>query len=113
MCGRARLATDPDELREAFELDEVPRMPAGYNMAPSQPLRFVASCKIASAPCERCTKGAASHVIGSNSARRIAMRKIVAGLFMSLDGVVESPGTWAFQRYLDAEQGQMISAGIV
>ena len=41
------------------------------------------------------------------------MRKIVAGLFMSLDGVVESPGTWAFQRYLDAEQGQMISAGIV
>ena len=35
------------------------------------------------------------------------MRKIVAGLFMSLDGVVESPGTWAFQRYLDAEQGQM------
>jgi dihydrofolate reductase len=41
------------------------------------------------------------------------MRKIVAGLFMSLDGVVESPGTWAFERYLDAEQGQMIRAGIV
>ena len=38
MCGRARLATDPDELREAFGLDEVPSMPARYNMAPSQPL---------------------------------------------------------------------------
>lgn len=41
------------------------------------------------------------------------MRKIVAGLFMSLDGVVESPNKWAFSRYLDAEMAQGISAGIL
>ncbi len=41
------------------------------------------------------------------------MRKIVAGLFMSLDGVVESPNTWAFSRYLDAEMSQRIGAGIL
>jgi dihydrofolate reductase len=41
------------------------------------------------------------------------MRKIVAGLFMSLDGVVESPNNWAFARYLDAEMAQGISAGIL
>lgn len=38
MYLRARLATDPDELREAFGLDEVPRMPDRYDMAPTQPL---------------------------------------------------------------------------
>jgi dihydrofolate reductase len=40
------------------------------------------------------------------------MRKIVAGLFMSLDGVVESPASWAFSRYLDAELAQIIGAGL-
>jgi dihydrofolate reductase len=40
------------------------------------------------------------------------MRKIVAGLFLSLDGVVESPNHWAFSRYLDAELAQIIGAGI-
>jgi dihydrofolate reductase len=40
------------------------------------------------------------------------MRKIVAGLFMSLDGVTESPAHWAFSRYLDAELAQIIGAGI-
>jgi dihydrofolate reductase len=40
------------------------------------------------------------------------MRKIVAGLFMSLDGVVESPANWAFSRYLDAELAQIIGAGV-
>jgi dihydrofolate reductase len=41
------------------------------------------------------------------------MRKIVAGLFVSLDGVVESPGAWAFSRYLDAEMAETISSGIL
>jgi dihydrofolate reductase len=37
------------------------------------------------------------------------MRKIVAGLFMSLDGVVESPSDWV---RFDAEMAQVIAAGI-
>jgi dihydrofolate reductase len=45
--------------------------------------------------------------------QEVVMRKIVAGLFRSLDGVVESPNTWAFSRYLDAEMAQGISAGIL
>jgi dihydrofolate reductase len=32
------------------------------------------------------------------------MRKVVAGLFMTLDGIVESPGTW--QEHFDEEMGQ-------
>jgi dihydrofolate reductase len=40
------------------------------------------------------------------------MRKVIAGLFMSLDGVVESPASWAFPRYLDAELTQIIRAGL-
>ncbi len=39
------------------------------------------------------------------------MRQIAAGLFISLDGVVESPGNWGFQ-YMDAEMAQGIRAGI-
>jgi dihydrofolate reductase len=39
------------------------------------------------------------------------MRKITAGLFMSLDGVVESPGEWGF-RYLDDEMSERMAAGI-
>jgi dihydrofolate reductase len=39
------------------------------------------------------------------------MRKIVAGLFMSLDGVVESPGEWGFQ-YATEEMWKEISAGV-
>jgi dihydrofolate reductase len=39
------------------------------------------------------------------------MRKIVAGLFISLDGVVESPGKWGFQ-YADDEMWADIAAGI-
>src|SRR5438093_9454296 len=31
------------------------------------------------------------------------MRKVVAGLFMTLDGVVESPGTW--QEHFDEDMG--------
>jgi dihydrofolate reductase len=41
------------------------------------------------------------------------MRKIVAGLFVSLDGVVESPANWAFSRFLDAELAQVIESGIL
>lgn len=39
------------------------------------------------------------------------MRKIVAGLFMSLDGVVEAPNDWAFQ-YSSDEMWAGITAGI-
>jgi putative SOS response-associated peptidase YedK len=42
MCGRASLTVDPDELREAFGLTDVPAaMPPRYNMAPSQPLPII------------------------------------------------------------------------
>lgn len=40
------------------------------------------------------------------------MRKIVAGLLMSLDGVVESPNLWGFSRYFNDEMREGISAGI-
>ncbi len=39
------------------------------------------------------------------------MRKIAAGLFISLDGVVSSPGQWGFQ-YMTPEMSRGISAGI-
>lgn len=39
------------------------------------------------------------------------MRKIVAGLFMSLDGVVESPDKWGFQ-YFNDEMTEGINEGI-
>jgi hypothetical protein len=39
------------------------------------------------------------------------IRKIVAGLFISLDGVVESPANWAYQ-YFDDEMADVIGAGI-
>ena len=37
------------------------------------------------------------------------MRKIVAGLFISLDGVIESPGEWHFP-YFNDEMGQEVGA---
>jgi dihydrofolate reductase len=40
------------------------------------------------------------------------MRKIVAGLLMSLDGVVESPDRWGWPRYMNAEMSEAITAGI-
>lgn len=40
------------------------------------------------------------------------MRKIVAGLLMSLDGVVASPGEWGFSHYFNDEMREGISAGI-
>ncbi len=39
------------------------------------------------------------------------MRTIAAGLFISLDGVVESPDAWGFQ-YMDEEMSKGISEGI-
>ncbi len=39
------------------------------------------------------------------------MRKIVAGLFMSLDGVVESPEKWQFP-YFNDEMGQAVESGM-
>lgn len=40
------------------------------------------------------------------------MRKIVAGLLMSLDGVVESPNEWGFSQYFNDEMREGINAGI-
>jgi dihydrofolate reductase len=40
------------------------------------------------------------------------MRKIVAGLLISLDGVVESPGKWGFSRYFSDEMSEGIAAGM-
>ena len=40
------------------------------------------------------------------------MRKIVAGLLMSLDGVVESPDRWGWARYMNKEMTEAITAGI-
>lgn len=37
------------------------------------------------------------------------MRKIVAGLFISLDGVVEAPNTWHFP-YFNEEMGAVVAA---
>jgi dihydrofolate reductase len=37
------------------------------------------------------------------------MRKIVAGLFISLDGVVEAPETWHFP-YFDDEMGEIVGS---
>ncbi len=39
------------------------------------------------------------------------MRKVVAGLFISLDGVVESPEQWGFQ-YFNDEMSEVIAGGI-
>lgn len=39
------------------------------------------------------------------------MRKIVAGLFMSLDGVVESPEQWQFP-YFNDEMGQALGSSM-
>jgi dihydrofolate reductase len=39
------------------------------------------------------------------------MRKIVAGLFVSLDGVAESPSKWGYP-YFDAEVLEAIAAGV-
>ncbi len=39
------------------------------------------------------------------------MRDIVAGLFISLDGVVEAPSIWGFQ-YMDEEMSKGLSDGI-
>jgi putative SOS response-associated peptidase YedK len=41
MCGRATLSLPPDELREAFGLDDVPEMPPRFNIAPSQPMPII------------------------------------------------------------------------
>ncbi len=39
------------------------------------------------------------------------MRKIVAGLFMSLDGIVEAPDKWTFP-YFNDEVGQVIGGAM-
>src|SRR5712692_6155702 len=40
------------------------------------------------------------------------MRKIVAGLLMSLDGVVEAPDRWGWPRYMNEEMSRGIMAGV-
>ncbi len=46
------------------------------------------------------------------TSKEVVMRKIVAGLLMSLDGVVESPDEWGFSRYFNDEMKEGIGAGI-
>ncbi len=42
MCGRATLTASPEDLRDVFDLAELPTdMPARYNIAPSQPLPII------------------------------------------------------------------------
>jgi putative SOS response-associated peptidase YedK len=41
MCGRAALSAPPEDLREVFGLDEVPDLPARYNIAPTQPIAIL------------------------------------------------------------------------
>ena len=38
MCGRATLSTPPEDLREFFDLDEMPELRCRYNIAPTQPI---------------------------------------------------------------------------
>jgi dihydrofolate reductase len=40
------------------------------------------------------------------------MRKIIAGLLMSLDGVVESPNEWGWSQYMNDEMTEGIVAGV-
>jgi dihydrofolate reductase len=40
------------------------------------------------------------------------VRKIVAGLLMSLDGVVEAPDRWGWSRYMNEEMTRGIMAGV-
>jgi putative SOS response-associated peptidase YedK len=41
MCGRATLSTPPEDLRELFELDEMPPLIPRYNIAPTQPIAVI------------------------------------------------------------------------
>jgi dihydrofolate reductase len=52
--------------------------------------------------------GSASNV---NLTKEVIMRKIVAGLFLSLDGVYEAPGEWHFP-YFNDEMGEAVQSQI-
>src|SRR5688572_1109453 len=41
VCGRTNLTATPEELAEAFALDETPALAPRYNIAPSQPMPAV------------------------------------------------------------------------
>lgn len=41
MCGRTALTATPEDLREAFGLDETPELVPHYNVPPSQPLQVI------------------------------------------------------------------------
>jgi putative SOS response-associated peptidase YedK len=41
MCGRATLSTRPEDLREAFGLEEMPELISRYNIAPTQPVAVI------------------------------------------------------------------------
>jgi putative SOS response-associated peptidase YedK len=45
MCGRTALCASPEDLREAFGLDEDPRLSPRYNVPPSQPLDILRSLR--------------------------------------------------------------------
>jgi putative SOS response-associated peptidase YedK len=41
MCGRTALTASPDDLREAFGLDETPELAPAYNVPPSRPVQVL------------------------------------------------------------------------
>jgi putative SOS response-associated peptidase YedK len=41
MCGRAKVTADPEDLAEAFGLDEIPPMRARWNLAPTEPIPVI------------------------------------------------------------------------
>jgi len=47
MCGRFTLTQSPELVAELFELDELPRFVAGFNIAPTQPVPVVRAGKAA------------------------------------------------------------------
>jgi dihydrofolate reductase len=48
---------------------------------------------------------------GAKTSGGIATRKVAAGLFMTLDGVVDSPGLWR-SRYFDEEVADLIASSL-
>lgn len=44
MCGRFTLTSVPDPYAEIFKLPEIPKMPARYNIAPTQEVAAVRAC---------------------------------------------------------------------
>jgi hypothetical protein len=50
-------------------------------------------------------------VIATRYTREVSVRKVTAGMFVSLDGVVESPEKWHFP-YFNDEMGEAVGAAM-